>query len=166
MNDNGGDLIRQVEKFIYAEADLLDGWRLNEWEALLDDEAEYLVPPIGVPEAEHLSPGETMFIVAESRQMLAARVERMMGKAGFAELPRSNVRHLIGNVQVLADEGASVKVSYNLCVYRIRRAVITTYIGRCLLTLTRRDGGFRIREKRVMLDIDVLKGQGGLSIIL
>ena len=50
----------------------------------------------------------------------------------------------------------------NVVVYRIRRAEITTYIGRYRHRLVRAwRNGFRIREKRIMLDIDVLRGQGG-----
>ena len=34
----------QVEDFLYAEAALLDAWKLDEWLTLLTDDAVYRVP--------------------------------------------------------------------------------------------------------------------------
>lgn len=160
------DLHRQVEAFLFAEADLLDEWRLKEWEALLTPDARYLVPPIGVPGNDRLEPDTTLFIAADEREMIAARVERMMGKTAYAENPRSNIRHMISNLQILSAQGDEIRTSANFCVYRIRRAEIVTFIGRYLHTLVRSGDSLRIKEKRACLDIDVLRGQGGLSIIL
>ena len=36
-----------AEDFLFMEARLLDGWKLNEWAALFTDDGEYLVPQIG-----------------------------------------------------------------------------------------------------------------------
>lgn len=155
-----------VETFLFEEADLLDRWDLVGWEKLLTDDAEYMIPPIGVPGAENMSSETSLFVIADDRQMIRARVERLSGKAAFAESPRSNMRHLLGNVRVLSDEGGIVKAKANLCVYRIRRADITPYIGQVFYDLVRDGQSFRIKRKSVVLDIDVLRGQGGLGIIL
>lgn len=160
------DLHRRVEAFLFAEADLLDEWRLDAWEALLTDDARYLVPPIGVPGNDKLEPDTTLFIAMDDREMLAARVGRMMGKTAYAEQPRSNIRHMISNLRILSAEGDDVRTSANFCVYRIRRAEIVTFVGRYLHTLVKSGDSFKIKEKRACLDIDVLRGQGGLSIIL
>jgi len=155
-----------IERFLYDEAELLDQWKFAEWEALLTDDAQYLVPPIGVANPEALSPENTLFVIADDRLMLAARIERMSGKAAYCELPRSNVRHLVSNVRVLAEDGDRLTVGANFCVYRVRRAELTQYIGRYRYELLRSGAAFRIRSKTVLLDIDVLRGQGGLGIIL
>ena len=45
----------EVEDFLYREAALLDDWKLDEWEALLTDDAAYYVPPNDQPDGDHRS---------------------------------------------------------------------------------------------------------------
>lgn len=156
----------EAEAFLFEEADLLDDWKLAEWEALLADDAIYMVPPIGVENSLDLSSDAVMFVVADDREMLAARVKRMLGRVAFAELPRSRLRRTVTNVRVLAVEEDELVVGSNVVVYRVRRAEVTTFIGKYRHRLRRAGDSFRIVEKWVALDIDVLRGQGGISFIL
>ena len=155
-----------VERFLFEEAELLDGWKLADWEALLTDDAQYLVPPLATDGGEMLNHDTTLFVIADDRQMLAARIERLSGKTAYCETPRSRLRHMISNVRVLAEQGEEFEVSANFCVHRIRRSDLTQYVGQYRYRLRRAAGSFRIRRKTVMLDIEVLRGQGGLGIIL
>ena len=43
----------EVEDFLYHEAALLDEWKLDEWQALLTDDAAYYVPPNDQLEGDH-----------------------------------------------------------------------------------------------------------------
>jgi p-cumate 2,3-dioxygenase beta subunit len=156
----------QVERFLFDEADLLDRWKLSEWEKLLTNDARYLVPPIGYPAAETSESATTLFIVADNRDMIAARIERLEGRSAFSEIPRSVIRHMIGNIRILSDEDGELDVRSNFTIHRVRRANVTSYIGQYTHRLVRDGASFKIRLKSVLLDIDVLKGQGGLSIIL
>ncbi|MFA5677565.1 MAG: aromatic-ring-hydroxylating dioxygenase subunit beta [Pseudomonas sp.] len=155
-----------VEKFLFEEADLLDRWQLNDWEALLTDDAEYLVPPIGLKDIEETAYDTTLFIIADDRAMLAARVERMSGKSAYCENPRSNIRHLVSNVRILEENGDTLSVVANFCIYRVRRSQITQYMGQYRYLLKRDGDSFRIRRKTAYLDLDALAGQGGLGFIL
>lgn len=166
MGTTAIDPTAAVARFLYDEAELLDRWQLAEWEALLTDDARYEVPPLGVPGGEALSSDATLFVIADDRAALAARIERLNGKAAWAELPRSNLRHQVSNVRVLAERGDELDVRANFCVHRVRRADLTTYVGQYRYTLRRNGDSFRIRRKTVLLDIEVLRGQGGLGIIL
>ncbi|MFA5631545.1 MAG: aromatic-ring-hydroxylating dioxygenase subunit beta [Porticoccaceae bacterium] len=159
-------LKESVEKFLFEEADLLDRWQLNDWEALLTDDAEYLVPPIGLKDIEETSYDTTLFIIADDRAMLGARVERMSGKNAYCENPRSNIRHLVSNVRVLEESGDTLSAVANFCVYRVRRSQITQYMGQYRYLLKRDGDSFRIRRKTAYLDLDALAGQGGLGFIL
>jgi p-cumate 2,3-dioxygenase beta subunit len=163
---NALSLQEKVERFLYEEAELIDRWKLNEWEALFTRDGEYLIPPIGMPDAENASHDSTLFVIADDRDALAARVERLSGKSVFAEMPRSNLRHMISNVRIEAEEGDELSVAANFVVYRVRRADITTYIGQFRYRLLRSGESFKIRRKTVLLDIEALKGQGGVSFIL
>jgi len=159
-------LNESVEKFLYEEADLLDRWKFNEWEQLLTDDAEYLVPPIGQSDTDADSYGSTLFVIADDRAMLAARVERMTGKNAYCESPRSNIRHLVSNVRILSDDGDELSVVANFCVYRVRRTKITEYMGQYQYLLKREGDSFRIHRKTVYLDLGAFGGQGGLGFIL
>ena len=39
-------LLRKVERFLFDEAELLDTWKLKEWEALFTDDGRYNIPPL------------------------------------------------------------------------------------------------------------------------
>ena len=56
-----------VEDFLYAEAALLDEWKLNEWQELLTDDAAYYVPPNHQLEGDHRT---TLFLVADDRERI------------------------------------------------------------------------------------------------
>ena len=45
----GPATLEQIQDFLYREAELLDEWRLLEWEALLADDAIYEIPSSGYP---------------------------------------------------------------------------------------------------------------------
>ena len=61
--DPGAIATRQeVEDLLYREADLLDSWKLDDWLALLTDDASYYVPPNDKPGADHRF---TLFTIAD-----------------------------------------------------------------------------------------------------
>ena len=62
--------------------------------------------------------------------------------------------------------GDILRVTSNFIVYRMRLAVTDAYAGRYEHTLLHRDGAFRIRERRAILDLDALRPQGKVSFLL
>ena len=48
-----------VEDFLYHEAQLLDEWKLKEWEALFTSDGSYYVPTTGAPEDASPSTGRS-----------------------------------------------------------------------------------------------------------
>ena len=70
-----------VEDFLYAEAALLDGWKLDEWLALLTDDACYRVPANDTPEGD---PTDTLFLIADDIRRIRARVVRLKDKNAHA----------------------------------------------------------------------------------
>src|SRR2546423_2968027 len=75
-------LTRKAESFLYHEAALLDGWRLDEWLALMAPDAHYRVPPLDLPAA---APGEALYLIDDDRQRLESRVRQLTGKTAWAE---------------------------------------------------------------------------------
>ncbi|MCY4628362.1 MAG: aromatic-ring-hydroxylating dioxygenase subunit beta [Acidobacteria bacterium] len=154
---------QQVEDFLFHEAALLDEWRLSEWLDLFTKTCGYYVPPTDVPEGDHHT---SLFLIADDRERLESRVGQLMGRFVHAEHPRSRTRRLISNVRIREPSGDTLRVTSNFIVYRIRLEVTDAYVGRYEHTLVHRDGGLKIRERRAILDLDALRPQGKISILL
>ncbi|MBI3326056.1 MAG: aromatic-ring-hydroxylating dioxygenase subunit beta [Nitrospinae bacterium] len=152
-----------VEDFLYAEAALLDEWRLDEWLELLTEDATYEVPSTDTPEGD---PKTTLSLVADDITRIRARVKQLLGKSAWAEHPHSRTRRLISNVRIREVQGESVAVTANFVVYRMRFEKVDTYVGRYEYVLVQRDATLKIRARKAILDLEALRPQGKVSIIL
>jgi p-cumate 2,3-dioxygenase subunit beta len=152
----------EVEDFLYHEAALLDAWRLDEWLALLTEDATYRVPSNDQPESD---PKSALFTIADDIRRIRARVARLKDPHAHAESPRSRTRRLISNVRIL--ERSPLLVEANFVVYRYRgNEDVRTYVGRYRYTLVNRDGALRIKARQAMLDAMELASLGTVSFIL
>jgi p-cumate 2,3-dioxygenase beta subunit len=154
---------QEVEDFLYEEAALLDEWRLEEWLQLMSEDAAYYVPSTDMPESDHKT---TLFLVADDITRLRSRVKQLLGKSAHAEHPHSRTRRVMSNVRIRKTEGDAIYVTANFVVYRIRMEQMDTYVGRYEYQLVQQDGKLKIRERRAILDLDALRPQGKVSIIL
>jgi p-cumate 2,3-dioxygenase beta subunit len=154
---------QQIEDFLYEEAALLDEWRLEEWLELLTEDAAYYVPSTDTPDGDHHS---TLFVIADDATRIRSRVKQLLGRFAHAEHPHSRTRRLISNVRVRSMEGETIRVTANFAVYRLRMEQLDTYVGRYEYALVWREGRLKIRERRAILDLDSLRPQGKVSIIL
>jgi len=153
-----------IEDFLFHEAALLDDWRLDEWLALLTEDAAYYVPPNEAPGADHRT---TLFTIADDIHRLRERVVRLLDVNAHAEHPRSRTRRLIANVRILGGDGEHVTVAANFVCWRYRRFErVGEYVGACRYLLRWRDGVLRIKERRVILDAQELGALGSVSFIL
>jgi len=154
---------QEIEDFLYTEAALLDEWRLQEWLALLTEDATYYVPSTDAPDGDHKT---TLFLVADDAVRIRSRVKQLLGKAAHAETPHSRTRRLITNVRIGGMDGEHISVTANFVVYRLRLEQVDTYVGRYEYKLVWRDGQLKIRERKAILDLEALRPQGKVSIIL
>lgn len=153
-----------VQNFLYAEAALLDEWRLNEWEALLTDDATYYVPPNDQPDGDHRN---TLFTIADDRERIRQRVIRIMDPNCHAESPPSRTRRMISNIRITAREGDEITVAANFVCYRFRRNErVREYVGGYRYRLLCVADSFRIKERRVIIDAHELGSLGSVSFIL
>ena len=153
----------EAEDFLFKEAALLDAWRLEEWADLFTEDGEYLIPATDAPDG---APGTSLYLVYDDRHRLGERAKRLLKKTAHAESPRSRTRHMSSNVMVAEAEGAVMPVFCNFVVFRSRMEKTDIYPGHAEYRLVRGSEGLRIRSKKAILDIDVLRPQGKVSIIL
>jgi p-cumate 2,3-dioxygenase beta subunit len=157
--------VADAEALLYHEAALLDAWKLKEWVQLFTEDGEYLVPSTDTPDAD---PSDTLFLIYDDRFRLEQRAVRLLKKTAHAEYPHSRTRHVVANVRVGRLDDGSVRIASNLVVYRSRNGKLDIFPGHCEHDV--RWGAcleeHRIRRKRAVLDLDVLRPHGKLSIIL
>jgi len=155
------DLRILVEDFLYAEAALLDEWRLDEWLTLFAEQCRYVVPSTDLPDGD---PNHDVVLIDDDHELLEARVERLKSRFAYREYPWSRTRRLITNVRV-AQNGADLLASANFAVHRFRQGS-ATYVGHYEYVLARSGEGFRIRSRLAVLDNESLDEHGAVSIIL
>lgn len=158
----------QAEDFLFMEARLLDGWKLEEWAALFTADGEYLVPPLDDPEGD---PSETLFLIYDDRHRLGERAKRLLKRQAHAEFPRAVLRRIVGNVfvepAVETAPDCDVRVTCNFALYRSRAAITDVFPGHSIYDLVvSASGDLRIRRKRTIIDTDTLRAQRRVSIIL
>jgi p-cumate 2,3-dioxygenase beta subunit len=153
----------EVEDFLYAEAALLDEWRLDEWFALFAPGAIYEVPTAGAPDDDDSA--KSLFYIADDYVRLRERVGRLNKREAHAEFPRSRLRRMISNVRILSSGVGRLEAACNLVCYRARSGKVDTYIGHSLYKLDVSEPAWRIAAKRVVLDLDLLY-PGKVSILL
>ncbi|GAB4927903.1 hypothetical protein Mkiyose1665_10890 [Mycobacterium kiyosense] len=153
----------QVEDFLYAEAALLDAWRLDEWLLLVDEDAKYEVP---CNDAVDGDPAHDLLLVDDNYTRLTNRVERLNSRRAHREYPHSRTNHQVFNVRVEDVSGDDISVTASFTVWRFRAGRSNCYVGRYRYRLRRSDRGFRIASKRVELDMTDLRSVGDVAIIL
>jgi p-cumate 2,3-dioxygenase subunit beta len=151
-----------VEAFLYHEAALLDSWKLDEWLALLTEDATYRVPSNDRPDSD---PKTALFMIADDIRRIRARVTRLKDPHAHAEYPRSRTRRFISNVRIV--EQNPLRVEANFIVYRFRgNDDKREYVGRYRYTLVPEKGTFRIQSREAILDAMELASLGTVSFIL
>jgi p-cumate 2,3-dioxygenase beta subunit len=153
----------EVEDFLYAEAALLDEWRLDEWLALFAPGAVYEAPTAGAP--DDADPKTALFYIADDYVRLRERIVRLGKREAHAEFPRSRLRRMISNVRILSASEGGLRVACNLVCYRAKNGKVDTYFGHSLYGLDVSGPEWRITAKRVLLDMDLLY-PGKVSILL
>jgi p-cumate 2,3-dioxygenase beta subunit len=152
----------EIEEFLYHEAALLDEWRLDEWLALLTEDATYRVPSNDAPQAD---PASALFTIADDMHRLRGRVTRLKDPHAHAEFPRSRTRRLISNVRILARQPLVVEANFIVHRFRANESV-RQYVGRYRYGLVVDHGQLRIRSREAILDAMELGSLGAVSFIL
>jgi 3-phenylpropionate/cinnamic acid dioxygenase small subunit len=158
-------LAHELTEFLYAEAELLDEGRYEDWLDLLAEDVSYTMPlrlnvAVGdVAERSTTRPGSEVCWFDEGKDVLRKRVAQLRTGVHWAEEPLSRVSHLVTNVRVVSVsvDGGEVTVSCRFVVHRNRVADETDFfVGRRRDTLRRTGDSWRICRRELLLDQNVL----------
>ena len=173
----GDEVLREVERFLYREARLLDERRFHEWLELFTDDVHYwmagrssryprssksigILDPDRYVDAE-LTREDELAILDETKTTLGGRIARLDTGMAWAEDPPSRTRHIITNIEVEPGDAASeLKVYSNFVVYRSRAETEEDfYVGARQDVLRRVDGAWKIARRKLVLDQNVLSAK-------
>lgn len=142
-----GDLLREMETFLYMEARLQDECRYEEWEALWTDDAIYWVPA----NADDIDPETQMSILFDNRSRIGVRVRQLMSGKHYTQEPKSRLRRLISNVEILSEDDTDVHVGSNMLIFESTDRGDALWGARTEHKLRREGNAWRMAFKKVML---------------
>jgi len=156
-------LEREIERFLYNEAELLDERKFSEGLELLADDIHYYMPQrrnvkFGEQARENSDPESEISWFDEGKATLAGRVRQLNTGLHWAEEPLSRVCHIVSNIQLLDVNDHEVKVKSRFFVYRNRlQDEVDLFVGKREDVLRRDpDTGWKIAKRTILLDQNVL----------
>jgi benzoate/toluate 1,2-dioxygenase subunit beta len=141
--------VNDIEQFLFLEARLADEGDYDGWEALWTDDGVYWIPANG----DDIDPTTQMSIVFDNRSRIALRVRQLKHDKRHSQNPRSRLRRLLSNIELLEDggDGGDTSVGANFLVYESRERGTTLWGGRSEYRLRQVEGHWRMARKKVML---------------
>jgi 3-phenylpropionate/cinnamic acid dioxygenase small subunit len=160
-------LQREIEEFLYREADLLDERCYEDWLALVAEDVRYWMPmrrnvKVGEPEREFTRAGHDINWFDEGKETLSRRVKQILTGMHWAEEPVSRISHMVSNVRLVEAnpswaEPAEVAVKCRFLIYRNRVETETDFlVGKREDLLRRIDRDWQIARRKIVLDQNVL----------
>ena len=155
-------LTREIEGFLYTEAELLDERRFEEWLDLLTEDVRYWMPmrrnvKFGEQARENTRERQDMNWFEEGKETLTQRVKQILSGVHWAEEPLSRVCHMVSNVQILTRSPTEVTVRSRFLVYRNRVETETDFfVGKREDVLRKVNGQWKISRRQIILDQNVL----------
>lgn len=155
-------LEREIENFLYDEAELLDTRHFEAWLDLLTEDIRYWMPMRRNIKFDHQEHEETreqqdMNWFDEGKETLTQRVKQILTGVHWAEEPLSRVCHMVSNVRLMSVTPNEVQVKSRFLIYRNRLQDETDiFVGKREDTLRKVDGAWKIARRKIILDQNVL----------
>lgn len=153
-------LTQELTHFLALEAHLLDSHRLDAWLDLYAEDASYWVPLV----QGQTDPFEHSSIIHDDRTLLAIRVAQYSHPRAHARLPATRTCHQVGNVMVLEQTEAFVRVASTLTLVEYRQGRQRLWGALVEHRLRRTAAGWLIAAKRVDL-VNAEAELDGISIL-
>ncbi len=141
--------LREVELFLFREAELADQNDYTAWSALWTEQLTYWVPC----NTDELDPKKKIAIIYDDRPKLEERLYRLGTKFAHSQRPKSRLARTVSNI-VLDDDfdpAAGGSVSARFVLAEVRNEEQRLWAGRTRHVLVREGGILKMREKVVYL---------------
>jgi 3-phenylpropionate/cinnamic acid dioxygenase small subunit len=154
------DTLREVEQFLFRQADLLDERRWGDFIELFADDGLYWMP--ASPEQ---TTGEGVpSIFYEDRNLMTVRMKRVTHPHAWSQSPMWGTSHLVSNVAIEKEDPRTgeITVRSRFHMMEFRRDVSRHFAGTYRHRLAKTKDGYRIKLQRV----DMVNGQGPYDYVL
>ena len=141
------EIQREIELFVLREARLLDCGQFEAWLELYAPQGIYWMPS----QPDQTDPLNVASIVYEDHVILAIRVQRLLEARALVLTPLPRTTHLVSNIEVLESNAEDYTVAAAFICVEHQGERQRMYSGRQTHHLSRHDGSFRIKLKRVNL---------------
>ncbi len=142
------DVQREVEQFLYRQAELLDGKHWQAWIDLFAADGVYWMPV--APEQTEWEGSPSIF--AEDKLMMEIRRGRVCHPNAWSQAPMWETNHLVSHVALEAVSDSEIRVRSRFHMMELRRDSVRHFGGSYRHTLVRgAAGALTIRLQRVDL---------------
>jgi benzoate/toluate 1,2-dioxygenase beta subunit len=150
--------VDEVERFLYAEARMLDDRDFEQWLECYALDAEFWMPAWDDDDTLVTDPQKEVSLMwYGNRGGLEDRVFRIRTERSSAtSLPEPRTGHNITNVEIVEDRGDTVDVRFNWFTLYCRYDTVDTYFGTSFYTLDVSGGRPLIKKKKVILKNDYI----------
>lgn len=141
---------REIELFLYTEAQYADESLYDLWESLVEDDMIYWVPR----DSGDMLPDRDVSIINDNRSRLATRIRQLKTGTRHSQTPPSQMRRLISNIVASRMGDGQYLVESNFALFEMQlqsREAMTIWSGRTVHRLRRREGALRMSFKKVTL---------------
>ena len=146
-----------IQAFLYGEARAQAEKRWSDWLACYADDVNFYMPSWDDDDKLTTDPqNEVSLIYYPSRQGLEDRVFRIETDRSSASTPDTRYNRLISNVEILAQDEASVDLCFNWTTHSFRYDIVDTYFGTSRYTLDTSGAQPLIKRKYVVLKNDYI----------
>lgn len=153
------DLHREVEQFLFLQAELLDGKHWQEWMDLFAPDGVYWMPV--APEQTEWESTPSIFI--EDKPMMEIRKGRITHPNAWSQAPQWETSHIVSHVAIESVDGDAIEVRSRFHMMELRRDAIRHFGGSYRHKMVRgEDGLLRIVLQRV----DLFNGQATFDYVL
>lgn len=146
-NPNPWALLDEVTQFIYREARLQDDHAYDEWENLWTNDGIYWIPANG----EGTDPENEMSIIYDNRSRISLRIKQFHTGKRFSQAPRSRLRRIVSNIEILGQDEKLLRVTSNAMVFESSMRGDTIWASRNEYHLRREGQDLRMVLKKVIL---------------
>lgn len=140
-----GDVVREIEQFLYHQSELLDAKRWQDYIDLFAVDGVYWMP--ATPDQTDWQGEPSIF--AEDRSMMEVRMGRVTHPTAWSQVPMWATNHVVGNVVLEGEANGEYRVRSRFHMMELRRDEVRHFGGTYRHTLVREQGALKIKLQRV-----------------
>ena len=141
------DTLKDVEQFLYRQADILDERRWEEWLALFTDDGIYWMPASATQDTGEGQPN----IFWEDHYLMDMRIRRVEHPYAHSQEAGHRTSHVVSNVMIQSEKDDEIIATSRFHMVEYRLDDQRYFGGRYTHTLSRTKAGLKIRLQRVDL---------------